>query len=145
MLNCFFCTDNSNAFFESKLWFVEHAINTSIEGWLLIVLKQHKTALHQLSSAEYAELSNLIFSLSLMLREVHHCDKEYLFHLSDGKTTKHIHFHLVARPKKFQSTFKGKNLLKYFGKNVANKLTNNELNLLIQDYKNKIRYEDWNS
>ncbi len=41
-------------------WQVEHAYPSQLVGWLVIVLRRHAIALHELSAAEFAELGPLL-------------------------------------------------------------------------------------
>lgn len=82
---------------EGQFWVVEHAYPTALRGWLVIVLKRHAEALHDLSGAEFAELAHLQAAVVRALREVTACQKEYLMCLAEAPGHQHIHFHVVPR------------------------------------------------
>ncbi len=84
--------------FESTHWMVEHAYPCSMLGWLVIVLKRHAEALHDLSTEEFAELGILQKQAAKGLRNILDCEKEYLMCLAEGEGFKHIHAHIVAKP-----------------------------------------------
>ena len=44
---------------EGNYWLVDHAYPTSLKGWLVIVLKRHVEALHELSQEEFKELADI--------------------------------------------------------------------------------------
>jgi diadenosine tetraphosphate (Ap4A) HIT family hydrolase len=83
---------------DGQHWMVDHAYPTSHPGWLVIVLKRHAEALHELSAAELAELGALQARTVRALAAVLHSQKEYVACFSEGEHFQHIHVHVVARP-----------------------------------------------
>ncbi len=78
-------------------WQVEHAYPSKLVGWLVIVLRRHAIALHELTSAEFAELSSV---LELTVRAAHETlgsAKEYAACYAEARGFEHIHFHVVPR------------------------------------------------
>jgi diadenosine tetraphosphate (Ap4A) HIT family hydrolase len=78
-------------------WDIVHAFGTSVEGWLVLVLRRHLTALADLSEAEAAELGPLIRSTSIALREVVACEKTYVVQFAEHEQHPHVHVHVIAR------------------------------------------------
>jgi diadenosine tetraphosphate (Ap4A) HIT family hydrolase len=81
----------------AEYWDVEHAHPTSIPGWLVIVLRRHAHAIHELEETELRELGDLIRLLSEILHSTLDCEKEYLVQFSEMPGFQHVHFHLIAR------------------------------------------------
>ena len=79
-------------------WDVVHAMATSVEGWLVLVLRRHLTALADLSQAEAAELGLLVRSASQALAEVVGCEKTYMAQFAEHPDHQHVHVHVVPRP-----------------------------------------------
>jgi diadenosine tetraphosphate (Ap4A) HIT family hydrolase len=77
---------------------VEHAYPVKRPGWLVIVLKRHTEALHELISAEFAELAQIQFRAVNLLHEASHCQKEYVSCYAEAEHFYHIHFHVFAKP-----------------------------------------------
>jgi diadenosine tetraphosphate (Ap4A) HIT family hydrolase len=78
-------------------WQVEHAYPSKMVGWLVIVLRRHAIALHELSSEEFMELGTV---LELTVRALHEklgSAKEYAACYAEAKGFEHIHFHVVPR------------------------------------------------
>jgi diadenosine tetraphosphate (Ap4A) HIT family hydrolase len=78
-------------------WQVEHAYPSKLVGWLVIVLRRHAIALHELSSEEFMELGAV---LELTVRALHAklgSAKEYAACYAEAKGFEHIHFHVVPR------------------------------------------------
>jgi diadenosine tetraphosphate (Ap4A) HIT family hydrolase len=83
--------------FEGNYWYVEHAYPCGLKGWLVLVLKRHVEALHELSMAEFLELAELQAMSARLLREVLGCEKEYMMCFAEAEGFAHIHFHVVAK------------------------------------------------
>jgi diadenosine tetraphosphate (Ap4A) HIT family hydrolase len=75
---------------------VEHAYPSKLVGWLVIALRRHATALHELTPSEFAELGQL---LERTVRVLHQA-------LGTGGF-EHIHFHVVPRAHDLPEEFRG--------------------------------------
>lgn len=82
---------------EGTFWLVEHAYPSKLPGWLVIVLKRHAAALHELTAEEWGELGDLQKRTISLLHAFFHCEKEYVMCLAEGQGFNHIHFHMVPR------------------------------------------------
>ncbi len=78
----------------SEYWDVEHAYPTSITGWLVIALRRHAHAIHELEQHELRELGDLLRLLSGVLHRHLGCEKEYLIQFAEMQGFQHVHFHL---------------------------------------------------
>lgn len=83
--------------FEGDAWVVEHAYPSALLGWLVIVLKRHAEALHELSRAECQELGTLQWAVSRALHEETACLKEYCVFFAEQPRFGHVHFHVIPR------------------------------------------------
>lgn len=114
-MECWSCRSNSGekrispgaTIFDGKFWLVEHAYPVAIKGWLVIVLKRHVEALHELSSDEFAELAQIQAKLSRFLYEELACQKEYISCYAEAEHFYHIHFHVFAKPPGLSDDLKG--------------------------------------
>jgi diadenosine tetraphosphate (Ap4A) HIT family hydrolase len=114
-MECWTCKSNSGekrispgpAIFEGKYWFVEHAYPVKVTGWLVIVLKRHAEALHELTAEEFTELGQIQARLIPLLYEELHCEKEYLSCYAELEHFRHIHVHVFARPPDLPDELKG--------------------------------------
>jgi diadenosine tetraphosphate (Ap4A) HIT family hydrolase len=80
-----------------QFWQVEHAYPTQLRGWLVIVLRRHVEALHQVTSDEFRELALVLERTVHALRAVVGCEKEYVACYGELEHFNHVHFHVVAR------------------------------------------------
>jgi diadenosine tetraphosphate (Ap4A) HIT family hydrolase len=78
-------------------WRAAHAFNTSLPGWLILVTREHVTALDSLDAEGHAELGTLLGQLSQALRTLTGCEKTYVMQFSETPGYQHLHIHLVPR------------------------------------------------
>src|SRR5215510_8107872 len=114
-LECWTCRSNSGeqrispgpTIYEGKYWFVEHAYPVKQKGWIVIVLKRHAEALHDLTVSEFEELGGIQARLTFLLHELLHCHKEYVSCYAEKEHFQHIHFHIFAKPYNFPNELLG--------------------------------------
>jgi diadenosine tetraphosphate (Ap4A) HIT family hydrolase len=92
---------------EGRYWVVDHAYPTRLPGWLVLVLKRHAEALHDLSAEEMAEMGDLIRRSCLVLREVTGCQKEYVSLYAEAPHFAHLHVHIVPRAADLPADLRG--------------------------------------
>lgn len=78
-------------------WDVVHAFGTSLEGWLVLVVRRHVEAVADLTDEESAELGPLVKSVSVALAEAVGCEKTYVAQFAEGEGHHHVHVHVIAR------------------------------------------------
>jgi diadenosine tetraphosphate (Ap4A) HIT family hydrolase len=86
------------AIHEGRFWIVEHAYPTQLLGWLVIVLRRHAEALHELTREEFLELAYIQADLIPELFSALRCEKEYLACYAELEHFRHIHVHVVPKP-----------------------------------------------
>ncbi len=104
-MTCLTCLSNSGeqrispgpTIHEGVYWYLEHAYPTTLKGWLVVVLKRHVEALHELTAEEFAELGLIQARATKLLFEVVDCEKEYLMCLAESEGFHHIHVHIVPK------------------------------------------------
>lgn len=110
--------------YKGKYWVVDHAYPTKLLGWLVIVLKGHKEALHELTKEEFRELFILQEKTVKFLFKELHSEKEYIACFSERKLFKHLHFHIIPKPRDLPDKINGHkifSLLKVNEKNPVHK------------------------
>jgi diadenosine tetraphosphate (Ap4A) HIT family hydrolase len=93
--------------YSGTYWVVEHAFPSKLKGWLVIVLKRHAEALHDLSSEEFVELAELQERTVRLLHAELDSEKEYLMCLAEAEHFKHIHVHVVPKPRGLPEELRG--------------------------------------
>jgi diadenosine tetraphosphate (Ap4A) HIT family hydrolase len=88
-------------------WVIEHAYPCKMVGWLVLVLKRHAAALHELSREEFLELAELQEKTAKILHRELNTQKEYSMCLAEAEHFEHIHFHIVAKAVDLPKELKG--------------------------------------
>ena len=97
---------------EGAYWLVDHAYPTSHLGWLVILLKRHAEALHDLSRTEFAELAEIQYKLAQVTHQDSHVQKEYMMLFAEAQGFSHIHIHFVPKPENLPARLKGPAIFK---------------------------------
>jgi len=114
-MDCYSCKSTSGekrispgpTIYEGEYWLVEHAYPCGMVGWLVLALKRHAEALHELSEEEFAELSKLQHHVATILHQELGCEKEYVACFGEAAHFNHIHFHVVAKPHNLPDELRG--------------------------------------
>ena len=88
-------------------WRVEHVHPVAIEGWLVLVLRRHARALHELTDEEAASLGHWLPRLVKALHRATGSEREYVMQFAEAEGHNHVHIHLVARMKSWPPEWKG--------------------------------------
>ena len=113
-MTCLTCLSNSGekrispgpTIYAGAYWYLEHSYPTSLKGWLVVVLKRHVEALHELTAQEFAELGIIQARATKLLFETLDCEKEYVMCLAESEGFHHIHFHIVPKPRNLPDELK---------------------------------------
>ena len=93
--------------YEGTAWQVEHAYPSSLLGWLVIVLRRHAEALHQLEPEEAVELGVLQRAVAITLNTKLGTAKEYSICYGEAPRFSHLHVHLVPRALDVDESLRG--------------------------------------
>ncbi len=88
---------NAPVIARTEHWRVEHAHPTSVRGWLVVVLRRHRRALHDLLLEEWQDLATLLPLLCRALHQTLGTEKEYILQFAEHPRAQHVHFHVIAR------------------------------------------------
>jgi diadenosine tetraphosphate (Ap4A) HIT family hydrolase len=83
--------------YRTDYWDVVHSYNSALLGWIVLVPREHHTAVADLSAAEAAELGLLLQRVSKALAELTGCVKTYVMQFAEHPLHPHVHFHVVPR------------------------------------------------
>jgi diadenosine tetraphosphate (Ap4A) HIT family hydrolase len=92
---------------EGRFWLVDHAYPTKMKGWLVLVLRRHAEALHELTSEEHAEMAQLLERTVRLLHREMGCEKEYAMCFAEAEHFNHIHLHVVPKPANLPEDLRG--------------------------------------
>ena len=113
------CTDH---------WDVVHSYNTSLPGWLVLVVRRHVAAIDELTEEEAAELGLLLRRTSVALRRVVGCAKTYVIQFAEAAEHPHVHFHVVPRAADMPPERRSLGVFGYLGVPEAERVSEAELN-----------------
>ena len=114
-MDCYTCLSLSgehrispgSTIYEGRYWLIEHAYPTRLMGWLVIVLKRHAAALHEMTREEFVELGELQALAVRLLHEALGSAKEYAVCFAEKEHFQHIHVHVIARSHDLPDELKG--------------------------------------
>lgn len=92
---------------EGTYWNVDHAYPTKLAGWLVLVLKRHAAALHELSAEEFIELGKLLARVTQLLHDETDCVKEYISCYAEAEHFQHVHIHIIPRADDLPAALQG--------------------------------------
>lgn len=88
-------------------WRVEHAHPVAVPGWLVLVLRRHARALHELTDDESSAFGRWLAVLPKALHHATGSEVEYVMQFAEGDGFHHVHVHLVARTPDWNPDWKG--------------------------------------
>ena len=108
---------------ETPYWSIVHAHPTSIRGWLVLVVRRHCAALHDLTPEESASLGRLIPLACQALHATLQTQKEYVIQFAEAEGFDHVHFHIIACLPDWPASQRGTNVFSQLGDQVQNPLS----------------------
>ncbi len=121
--------------YEGHSWVVDHAYPTSLKGWLVIVLKRHVEALHDLTHEEFRELADIQYRLAQVMRSRASIEKEYMMCFAEAEHFQHIHIHFVAKPIDLPQEAKGPRIFSYLNVDQQYAVPPDEIKVLCEELK----------
>ncbi|MBN1665695.1 MAG: hypothetical protein JW862_01350 [Anaerolineales bacterium] len=123
---------NTPRLYTGRFWVVEHAFPTAIRGWLVLVLKRHCRALHQLTNGEFEEFKHILSCAVQALHVELDSEKEYVMQFAEAPAFEHVHFHVVPRLPEWPADWRGPNVFRALGGDLTNPLNSADLASLVQ-------------
>ena len=111
----------------TPLWDVVHNYETSLPGWLVLVVRRHLGAVDELTEAEAVELGSLLRRSSRALKEVVGCEKTYVIQFAEHPEHPHVHFHVVPRMADMPAEYRATGV---FGYSTQERLSEAAMNAL---------------
>lgn len=135
MTKCLSCLSNTGErrispgeqIYNGSYWVVEHAYPTGLLGWLVIVLKRHSEALHDLTKEEWNEFAEINYTVMKCIKKVLKPKKEYLCCFSEGKGFKHIHFHIIPKTRSFDEIYSSSRSFMYLKVSERNSISKEKI------------------
>jgi diadenosine tetraphosphate (Ap4A) HIT family hydrolase len=78
-------------------WDIVHSYDTSLEGWLVLVLRRHVTGVADLTPEEAREGGELQRRVSIALMAAVGCERTYVAQFTEAAAHPHLHYHVIPR------------------------------------------------
>lgn len=88
-------------------WDVVHCDATSVEGWLVLATREHRSAIADVDDAAMLELGTLLKRASRALHDLLGCEKTYVVQFAEHPLHPHVHFHVIPRHPNHSDAHKG--------------------------------------
>ncbi|MCB0076211.1 MAG: hypothetical protein KDD73_02235 [Anaerolineales bacterium] len=109
-------------------WDLAHAYDSSLLGWLVLVSRQHRGAVHELTAAEATELGPLLHRASQALQAATGCVKTYVMQFAEAADHPHVHFHIVPRLADLPDDRRGPHIFGYLGAPESERVSDGQMN-----------------
>lgn len=116
--------------FRTRFWYVVHAYDSALPGWLVLVARRHIKAVAELTPDEASELGALITLVSQALGQVTGCVKTYVIQFAEAAGHPHVHVHIVPRMSDIPADRRGPRIFGYLGATEPERVSETEMNTL---------------
>ncbi len=99
----------------TPFWDVVHNYDTSLLGWLVLVVRRHLSSIDEFTEEEAIELGSLLRRSSRALKEVVGCEKTYAIQFAEHPEHPHVHFHVVPRMADMPAEYRATGVFGYSG------------------------------
>jgi diadenosine tetraphosphate (Ap4A) HIT family hydrolase len=114
--------------YRTSFWDVVHAYDSSLPGWIVLVLRRHAESVAELTRDESAELGLLITATSQALKKVTGCLKTYVMQFAEAAEHPHVHVHIVPRMADLPPELRGPRIFAYLGVPEDQRVPEEEMN-----------------
>jgi len=101
--------------YRTSLWDVAHCYETSLPGWLVLIVRRHIESLDELTDSEAVELGQLIRDASSAIKAVTGCLKTYVLQFAESPDHPHVHFHVIPRMADLPEDYRSTQIFKFLG------------------------------
>ena len=121
--------------YEGRYWIVDHAYPTKLTGWLVLALKRHVEALHELSRQEFVELAEIQERITKLLFTELNCEKEYVACFAER--SRHIHVHVIPRVHDLPDDLQGTGIFAMLTTTAGDALPREQVQAFCEDMRRK--------
>jgi diadenosine tetraphosphate (Ap4A) HIT family hydrolase len=114
--------------YRTQHWDVVHNYQTSLPGWLVLVVRRHIGSIDELTHEESIELGVLLRQVSLALKEITGCVKTYVIQFAEMAEHQHVHFHLIPRMANQPENRRSTNVFGYSGVSEEERVSEEMMN-----------------
>ena len=115
----------------TEYWDIVHCNDTSLPGWLVLVLRRHVSSIADLTENEAIECGALQQQLSIALESAVGCMKTYVAQFAESPEHSHVHFHVIPRMPDMPDDARGPNVFqRYLGVGEAERVPEGQMNAI---------------
>jgi len=113
----------------TEFWDVVHCNDTSLPGWMVLVLRRHVASVAELTEAEALECGELQRQVSIALTHAIGCVRTYVSQFAESLDHRHVHYHLIPRMPDMPDEARGPNVFqRYLGVGEAARVPEARMN-----------------
>lgn len=127
----------------TQYWDVVHSYNTSLLGWIVLVIRRHIEAVDEMTEDEAVELGKLMRHVSIILKTETGCTKTYVVQFAEAKEHPHVHFHIIPRMPDQPDEYKGPGIFKRLGVPEAERVDEAAMTALSLRVRQKLNEAGW--
>lgn len=120
-------------------WDVVHAFGTSIEGWLVLVVRRHITAVADMTDNEAAALGPLVKEVSRSIQAVIGCEKTYVAQFAEHPDHPHVHVHVIPRVRDLPHEHRGPRIFGALGSSKGDAVSDDRMNEIAELMSSEMR------
>ena len=128
--------------YRTSLWDVAHCYETSLPGWLVLIVRRHIESLDELTDVEAVELGRLIRRTSAALKEITGCLKTYVLQFAESPQHPHVHFHIIPRMADLPVDRRSTQIFGYLGVPDKELVIEEEMNAIALKVREKLRAQE---
>lgn len=128
-----------DAIYRSPRWDVVHAYGTAVEGWTVLIVRRHITAVAYLTDEEASELGPLIRDVSRGIQAIVHCNKTYVVQFAEDPDHPHVHVHVIPRLSDLPAHLQGSQVFKLIGMPEAASVPEGPMNEFAMRLRRRLR------
>jgi diadenosine tetraphosphate (Ap4A) HIT family hydrolase len=127
-----------DSIYRTALWDVAHCYETSLPGWLVLIVRRHIESLDELTDLEAVELGRLIRGTSSALKDISGCLKTYVLQFAESPQHPHVHFHIIPRMADLPGNRRSTQIFGYLGVPEKERVSQEEMNAIALKVRKKL-------
>jgi len=129
--------------YRSPQWDVAHCYETSMLGWLVLIVRRHIASLDELTDPEAVELGRLIRYSSSALKEITGCEKTYVLQFAEAPRHQHVHFHIIPRMADLPEDFRSTRIFSFLGVPEKDRASEEAMNAISRKLRERLMDITW--
>ncbi|HZM41379.1 MAG TPA: HIT domain-containing protein [Acidimicrobiales bacterium] len=117
-----------DAIVRTEAWDVVHCNDTSLLGWIVLVVRRHVAAVADLTDGEAAALGPLVRDVSRALHDICGSEKTYVVQFAEHPDHRHVHVHVIPRSPDLVDERQGPRVFGFLGVPETERVSEEDMN-----------------